>query len=146
MSLTTQSAPAQPERIADVLDLVRAALDVPVTMASHIEGSDYTLIGASDDLGAGLEAGGEFETSETFCQCVYDDGEIESIPDIGADERVAGLPAHETIGLESYLGVPLHRDGSFYGTLVASDTTPREFTDTEIEQAHAAAGLVETLL
>jgi GAF domain-containing protein len=115
-------------------------------MASHIDGDDYTLIGASDGLDAGLEAGAEFETDETFCQCVYGDGESEVIPDVGADDRVAGLPAHDAMGLQSYVGVPLHRDGSFYGTLVVSDTEPREFTDAEIEQARAAAHLVETVL
>ena len=146
ISLPTQFAPERPDRVTDALDLLRAALDVPVTMASHIDGDDYTLIGASDGLDAGLEAGAEFETDETFCQCVYGDGETEVIPDVGADDRVAGLPAHDAMGLQTYVGVPLHRDGSFYGTLVVSDTEPREFTDAEIERARAAARLVETVL
>ena len=90
MSSSTRFAPAQPDRVADALDLLRGALDVPVTMASHIAGDDSTLVGASDGLGAGLEAGAAFETAETFCHCVYDDGKTEVIPDVARDDRVAG--------------------------------------------------------
>jgi GAF domain-containing protein len=115
-------------------------------MASHIDGEAYSLIGASEDLGAGLEAGTEFETEETFCRCVYADGEVEIIPDVAADDRVAGLPAHEAMGLRSYVGVPLHHEGDFYGTLVCCDTDPREFTDQGIEHARAGARLLEAFL
>ena len=146
MSLSTQFAPVDPDRIDDTLTLLRGALDYPVVMASHIDGEEYTLISASEDLGAGLEAGTEFETEETFCQCVYADGESEVIPDVAGDDRVAGLPAHEAMGLRSYVGVPLHHEGEFYGTLVCCDTDPREFTEDEIEHARAAARLIEAFL
>ncbi len=61
-------------------------------------------------------------------------------------DRVAGFPVHDTMGLESSAGVPLHHSGAFYGTLVASDTEPREFTDAETKRVRAAARLVETAL
>ena len=50
------------------------------------------------------------------------------------------------MGLRSYVGIPLHHEGDFYGTLVCCDTDPREFTDQEIEHARTAARLLEAFL
>jgi len=61
-------------------------------------------------------------------------------------DRVADLPAHEAMGLRSYVGIPLHHEGDFYGTLVCCDTDPREFTDQEIEHARTAARLLGAFL
>jgi GAF domain-containing protein len=132
------------EAVEKALSLVNAALGTPIAMASHIEDEKYTLIGVDDHFSTGLDAGVEFETSETFCHCVYEEpkGE-EMIPEIGADERVAGLPAHENLGLEAYLGVPLYQDNEFYGTLVIGDTKPREFTDKEIQHGRTVAKLIQ---
>lgn len=147
MSLSDEFAPDDIETVEDALALLNAAIETPIAMASHIEGEEYTLIGIDDHLETGLGAGAEFETSETFCHCVYDGSKrAEIIPEISADARVAGLPAHENLGLESYLGVPLYRDGEFYGTLVSSDTEPREFTDEEIQHAKTVAKLIESVL
>jgi len=147
MSLSAEFAPDDTEAVEDALALLDAALDTPTAMASHIEDEEYTLIGIDDDLDTGLDAGAEFETSETFCHCVYEGPKrAEMIPEISADERVAGLPAHENLGLEAYLGVPLYRADEFYGTLVVSDTEPREFTDEEIQHAKTVAKLIQSVL
>ncbi|WP_158598780.1 GAF domain-containing protein [Haloarcula sp. Atlit-120R] len=147
MTSSTEFAPDDIETVEDALALLNAALDTPIAMASHIEDEEYTLIGIDDHLDTGLDVGAEFETSETFCHCVYEGPKrAEMIPDIGADERVAGLPAHENLGLEAYIGVPLYRDDEFYGTLVVSDTAPREFTDEEIQHAKTVAKLIQSVL
>jgi GAF domain-containing protein len=147
MDLPDEFAPADPEAVADAVSLLNAALGTPMAMASHIDGETYTLVGVDDRLDAGLTVGTEFETSETFCHCVYEGPDsVEVIPDIAQDDRVAGLPAHAELGLSSYLGVPLFRDGAFYGTLVACDTTPRSFTEEAVGHARTVARLVESAL
>lgn len=140
MSSLREFESADTETVEDALALLNAALDTPISMPSHIDGEEYTLIGIGDDFDTGLEAGAAFETSETFCHCVYNDQTgAEVIPNIGEDARVAGLPAHANLGLQSYVGVPLYRDGTFYGTVIACDTSPRDFADDDVQHAKPVA-------
>ena len=146
MSLTADSRPADEELLADALALATDALDVAVVMASHIEGDDYTVVGVHDTVDSGVEVGVAFDTSDTFCHCVYDDEGVEVIDAVAADDRVAGLPAHEGMGLEAYIGVPLYSDGEFYGTLAVCDTEPRTFDEADRRNARTLGRLVETAL
>lgn len=75
-------------------------------------------------------------TGETFCHHALMADGLLIIDDTRADPRYAQVPTVRTLGVASYLGVPLYSpDGQPVGTFVLLDLKPRHWTHHDITTA-----------
>ncbi len=80
-----------------------------------------------DEVNFGLAAGDEIEIQSTFCQSVRATGQRVMFSDVATDDVYRAHPLAVNFGIVSYASIPIYRsDGSFFGTLCAIDTEPRE--------------------
>jgi signal transduction histidine kinase len=73
-----------------------------------------------------------------FGQTIIKGGTVH-IPDLLADPDYARPEAQKMMGLRTALGVPLLRQGRVFGVVILFRTTPRPFTQTQIELAETFA-------
>lgn len=79
-----------------------------------------------DQIGFGLEPGGELEVSTTICNEIRDSQAPVYIDNVSDAPIWATHPTPILYGFESYVSLPLVRgNGSFFGTLCAIDPEPR---------------------
>ena len=78
-----------------------------------------------DEIGFGLEAGGELELVSTICNEIRLSGQAVVIDDVAADCDYQGHPTAARYGFRSYISVPILHQGEFFGTLCAIDPQPR---------------------
>lgn len=78
-----------------------------------------------DEIGFGLEPGGELEVVTTICDEIRMSGEAVIIDDVAADPDFRDHPTPARYGFRSYISTPIRHDGEFFGTLCAVDPAPR---------------------
>jgi signal transduction histidine kinase len=78
-----------------------------------------------DEIGFGLQPGGELEVATTICDEIRDSGQPVVIDHVAEDEAFCGHPTPKMYGFQSYISMPILRpDGRFFGTLCAIDPRP----------------------
>lgn len=78
-----------------------------------------------DEIGFGLQAGGELPVETTICDEIRANGEIVVIENVAEDELFCGHPTPKLYGFQSYISVPINLPGGqFFGTLCALDPRP----------------------
>lgn len=110
-------------------ELVRSVLNVPVSIVSIVDEARQVFAGHSG-LPEPWASLGETPITHSFCQYVVERGEAFTVPDARAEPLVRTNLAIPDLGVEAYLGVPIHSpDGSLIGALAAIDTQPRAWTE-----------------
>ena len=75
----------------------------------------------------GLSEGDEIGIDQTFCQSVRETSEKVMFNDVATDDVYRNHPIAAQFGIVSYASIPIFRsNGSFFGTLCAIDTVPRD--------------------
>ncbi|WP_434522223.1 ATP-binding protein [Halorubrum sp. AS12] len=119
------------EKVEAILTLGCEYLDVPNGFLTRIEdGIQHVEVShAEHPL---LQPGETCPLDEAYCKRTIERDELLTVVN-ASEEGWAGDPAHETFGLETYIGGRVEVDGERYGTLCFAATTPRgePFTDTQ---------------
>ncbi|MCZ0925866.1 diguanylate cyclase [Halomonas janggokensis] len=120
-----------------------STLSLDIGLVSRIIDDKYIIKWAASD--AGIKPGDTFALGNTYCRLMLDTQDILHTIRAGQDDRISGHPCYQKLGLETYIGTPLHVDGEVWGTLNFSSATPRRrhFTDVEIELVRLVADAVE---
>lgn len=103
---------------------------------ARVTDSAWTCCAVLDELGFGLEPGGQLELRTTICSEIRQHGQPVVFGDASADPVFAAhhTPAH--YGLQSYISVPIFRsNGVFFGTLCAIDSRPADLQDPAIVES-----------
>ena len=119
------------EKVEAILTLGCEYLDVPNGFLTRIEdGTQHVEVSnAEHPL---LQPGEACPLDEAYCKRTIERDTLLTVVD-ASEEGWAGDPAHETFGLETYIGGRVEVDGERYGTLCFAATTPRSepFADTQ---------------
>ena len=111
---------------AQQLDRILSAglefLGLDVAILSHVENKVYTV---ENFVGGGLTKGQQFSLGDTYCAITTKKQEIVAIHHMKMSEYFRH-PCYEAFKLETYIGVPTILNGSLYGTVNFSSSTPRE--------------------
>ena len=78
-----------------------------------------------DEIGFGLEPGGELELVSTICDEIRLSGQAVIIDHVAEDPVFRDHRTPAQYGFQSYISVPILHDGEFFGTLCAIDPKPR---------------------
>ncbi|MGQ7297729.1 GAF domain-containing protein [Quadrisphaera sp. KR29] len=132
---------AVPDEVFDrYAHLVRATLGVPVALVSLVTTAGQVFPGA-EGLPSPWQQTRCTGLSHSFCQYVVARDAPLVITDAREDPEMAGNLAISDIGVIAYAGFPLHAaDGTTVGSLCAIDTSPRVWSEHELDVlAHLAA-------
>ncbi|WP_378949601.1 ATP-binding protein [Paracoccus sp. R86501] len=123
--------------IGTILETVMLATNMRFAAVARVTNDRWIACRTVDEVNFGLNAGDEIEIDSTFCQSVRRTSTKVVFNDAATDEVYGGHPIAAKFGIASYASIPIHRsDGTFFGTLCAIDTEPRD-----IKQPRAQAML-----
>ncbi|UYV36407.1 GAF domain-containing sensor histidine kinase [Rhodobacteraceae bacterium D3-12] len=113
--------------IGTILETVMLATNMRFAAVARVTADRWVACRTVDEVNFGLEPGDEIEIQSTFCQSVRETSEKVMFNDTATDEVYQGHPIAAKFGIISYASIPIHRsDGTFFGTLCAIDTQPRD--------------------
>jgi DNA-binding transcriptional ArsR family regulator len=117
-------------------------LDAPAGLVTLVGGDGVALAGkwvAEDPL----DGGRTIPLSHSLCAFVVQDRAPLVVADARADERLRGNGAVRSLGVVSYLGVPVRAAGHVLGALCVLGTEPRAWTAAELD---LLGGLAEAVV
>lgn len=121
------------QRIADsslittILETVMLATNMRFAAVARVTEDRWVACRTVDEVSFGLAEGDEIEIQSTFCQSVRLTSQKVLFNDVATDDVFGNHPIAAKFGIVSYASIPIHRsDGSFFGTLCAIDTEPRD--------------------
>lgn len=123
--------------ITTILETVMLATNMRFAAVARVTEDRWVACRTVDEVNFGLAEGDEIEIQSTFCQSVRETSEKVLFNDTATDDVYGNHPIAAKFGIVSYASVPIHRsNGSFFGTLCAIDTEPRD-----VKQPRAVAML-----
>lgn len=85
-----------------------------------------------DEIGFGLQPGGELDVKTTICDEIRGSGQLVVIDHVAEDSDFCDHPTPKMYGFQSYISVPINLPGGgFFGTLCALDPKPARLKTTE---------------
>src|SRR5690606_33643195 len=99
-----------------------------------LQENELTLLECFDGAGVGIASGMVVPANEMPCDYVVRSAKALKHYDLEDHPIFSRLPFCTKLRMHSYVGVPLRRsDGTIWGTLAASDTVPRDTSDSDLE-------------
>lgn len=115
------------ELVGTILETVMLATGMRFAAVARVTADRWVACRTVDEVDFGLLAGDEIEIESTFCQSVRQTSEKVLFNDVETDEVYRGHPIATRFGIVSYASIPVrYSDGTFFGTLCAIDTEPRD--------------------
>lgn len=113
--------------VGTILETVMLATNMRFAAVARVTTDRWVACRAVDEVNFGLLEGDEIEIGSTFCQTVRETRKKVIFNDVATDEVYRDHPIAARFGIVSYASIPIHRsDGSFFGTLCAIDSEPRD--------------------
>ncbi|MHA6347554.1 GAF domain-containing sensor histidine kinase [Roseivivax sp. CAU 1761] len=118
---------ASSELVGTILETVMLATEVRFAAVARVTSDRWVACRTVDEVNFGLAPGDEIEIGSTFCQSVRQTSQKVMFSDVATDETYRDDPIAAKFGIVSYASIPIFRsDGTFFGTLCAIDTVPRD--------------------
>jgi len=115
------------ELVGTLLETVMLATNMRFAAVARVTADRWVACRTVDEVNFGLAEGDEIEIQSTFCQSVRETSKKVLFNDVTTDNVYRNHPIAARFGIVSYASIPIHRsDGSFFGTLCAIDTEPRD--------------------
>ena len=133
-------------------DLHHPAVDAALATAAGLVGMEVVFIGGlTDDEFSfarvhgdipGIDEGMSLPRADSFCHRLLQGGP-EATADAASEPAYADVPARETFGITSYVGVPVRGgDGAVFGTLCGIDRSSVPVRDEALAVLRTLAGVV----
>ncbi|OAN79111.1 histidine kinase [Sulfitobacter pontiacus] len=118
---------AASETVGTLLETVMLATDMRFAAVARVTTDRWVACRTVDEVNFGLSEGDEIGIDQTFCQSVRETSEKVMFNDVATDDVYRNHPIAARFGIVSYASIPIFRsNGSFFGTLCAIDTEPRD--------------------
>jgi len=106
-------------------------LGMEVAGVGRVSGKNYTVLYYYDERGTAKQ-GLEYDVEKTYCKITLDADDVIAIDHMGRSEY-RDKECYKSLGIESYVAVPLRIDGKVFGTLYFASPRPRKgpFTTTD---------------
>jgi signal transduction histidine kinase len=121
------------EAVPTILEIVCRTTGMGFAAVARVTADRWIACGVRDDIGFGLEPGGELPVETTICHEIEQGRQPVAIDHVAEDGVYAGHPTPALYGFQSYISVPiLLTDGRFFGTLCAIDPRPARVETPEV--------------
>ena len=115
------------ETVGTLLETVMLATNMRFAAVARVTTDRWVACRTVDEVNFGLAEGDEIGIDQTFCQSVRETSEKVMFNDVATDDVYRNHPIAAQFGIVSYASIPIFRsNGSFFGTLCAIDTEPRD--------------------
>ena len=119
--------------VARILDVVCRTTGMGFAAVARVTEGHWVACSVLDQIGFGLQPGGELKVETTICHEIRQSGEAVVINDTATDKLYCDHSTPALYGFQSYISMPIiMADGSFFGTLCAIDPQPRLLDRPEI--------------
>ena len=116
--------------VPSMLDIICRFTGMGFAAVSRVTQDRWITCSVKDDIGFGLEAGGELKIETTICN---ETRQPVMIDHVSTDAEYCEYPMPATYGFESYISMPIILgNGCFFGTLCAIDPRPAQASKPEI--------------
>ena len=113
--------------VGTILETVMLAMNMRFAAVARVTADRWVACRTVDEVNFGVAEGDEIGIESTFCESVRRTSEKVLFNDTATDDVYGNHPIAAKFGIVSYASIPIHRsDGSFFGTLCAIDTEPRD--------------------
>jgi signal transduction histidine kinase len=113
------------DAVPTILDLVCRVTGMGFAAVARVTEERWIACSVKDEIGFGLEPGGELAVETTICNEVRECREAVIIDHVAEDEAWRDHHTPARYGFQSYISMPIQLpDGSFFGTLCAIDPKP----------------------
>lgn len=120
-------------KLSEILQRVCEVTGMGFAAIARVTEQRWIACQVKDDIDFGLDPGNELEIRQTICDEIRDSGEAVVFDDASDDIKWSRHPVPVIYGFKSYCSFPVYLDdGSFWGTLCAIDTEPRQVSDERI--------------
>ncbi len=109
---------------ADYIETGCGMFNLTTGIVSQVTDNTYTILAVRSPLN--LSVGFEADCQDTYCAEVIEKQITLSFSHVGAIEKMKEHPVYQNLRLESFISTPIFVNGTIFGTLNFSDTTPRE--------------------
>jgi signal transduction histidine kinase len=121
------------QAVPTILEVVCRTTGMGFAAVARVTEERWIACGVLDEIGFGLEAGGELKVETTICNEIRQSRQPVVIDHVAEDKQwcTHGTPA--MYGFQSYISIPIIlQDGSFFGTLCAIDPRPARLSAPEV--------------
>ena len=119
--------------VPSILDVICRTTGMGFAAVARVTAGRWIACSVRDDIGFGLEAGGELEVETTICRRIQETHEGVAIDNVADSPAFCDHPTPAIYGFQSYISMPIMLpDGSFFGTLCAIDPKPNRLSTAEI--------------
>ncbi|RAK58555.1 sensor histidine kinase [Phenylobacterium hankyongense] len=115
---------ARIEVIPKILEVICRTTGMGFAAVARVTDDRWVACAVRDEIDFGLVPGGELEVQTTICSEIRDSGQAVVIDHVAKDNAFRGHPTAAQYGFQSYISVPISRQGAFFGTLCAIDPRP----------------------
>ena len=113
---------SQIEAVPTILEVVCRTTGMGFAALARVTDSRWIACSVLDEIGFGLQPGGELDLETTLCNEIRLSREPVVIDNVADDGTYCGHPTPALYGFQSYISVPvILSSGSFFGTLCAID-------------------------
>jgi signal transduction histidine kinase len=115
-----------------ILDVVCRTTGMGFAAVARVTDARWVACAVKDDIAFGLKPGGELELVSTICDEIRESGVAVVIDHVAEDEIFRDHHTPRQYGFQSYISVPIRRNGEFFGTLCAIDPRPAKLNTPEV--------------
>jgi signal transduction histidine kinase len=110
--------------VPKILDVVCRTTGMGFAAVARVTGERWVACAVKDDIAFGLKPGGELELASTICDEIRLSGVAVVIDHVAEDPDFRDHHTPAQYGFQSYISMPIFRNGQFFGTLCAIDPRP----------------------
>jgi signal transduction histidine kinase len=121
------------DAVPSILDVVCRTTGMGFSAVARVTDDRWIACSVRDDIGLGVQPGGELPVSTTICRDVRARREPIVINDVAGSDVWRDHPVPARYGFQSYISMPIVRsDGSIFGTLCALDRRAQRIDTPEV--------------
>jgi signal transduction histidine kinase len=115
--------------VSSILEVVCRSTGMGFAAVARVTESHWVACQVLDNIGFGLEPGGELDVETTLCHEVRQFRDVIVIDNVAEDPVYCDHHTPQLYGLQSYISVPvILPDGRLFGTLCAIDSKPAQLS------------------
>lgn len=133
--------------LLSALHSARVQLNMETAIIAQVKNEQYTIRMIDSDMDV-FGNGDTFPLSDTYCAAVFKSGELITYSNVGQISKMQLHPVYVMLQLESYIGIPVCKNGQVWGTLNFSSTNIRKkgFSGQDISIVKTLAHEIETAI
>nr|WP_295923139.1 GAF domain-containing sensor histidine kinase [uncultured Dyadobacter sp.] len=119
--------------VETMLEVICRSTGMGFAAVARVTENRWIACSVLDEIGFGLEPGGELSVGTTICDEIRDHGQAVVIDHVDASQSFCNHPTPAMYGFQSYISVPIFRkNGEFFGTLCAIDPNPADLQNPRV--------------